>query len=330
MKERPSILLLTKFKRPWNNGHFMAKALEDMGWAVIRLDIPSQLDRLSGAIETHPVLAITSKADGMTVEMVEEIRSHGVPFIIWYPDPILPPEHIVRIGRHSDFFFTMAEGRIPEYRAAGIENVAWLSQGFAPSFYSSSILTPQDKTHYGSEVAFVGNLGTLPQYLSRREMLDRVIEVGFQLKWWGPRPPRKLKELPFLFSRVCRSYAREFVYCDTFSKVARASKVFLAMDSYPDVRHSMSARLYTAVGCGAFYLCRRVKGIEDVLVPGREIEIFDDYDEMVDKIHYYLGHREKRRRIALNGRQRVLQEYTYERRFVSMFEVLKRAGIMDL
>jgi spore maturation protein CgeB len=161
-------------------------------------------------------------------------------------------------------------------------------------------------------------------------MLNRVLEAGFVLKWWGPRPPRKLKELPFLLSRLCRAYAREFVYCDTFSKVARASRVFLAMDSYPDMRLSMSVRLYTAVGCGAFYLCRRVKGIEEVLVPGKEIEVFDDYEEMIDKIRYYLVHEEERRRIAHNGRQRVLKEYTYERRFASMFDVLKRAGIIDL
>ena len=328
MKERPSILLLTKFRKPWNNGHFMAKALEDMGWAAICLDTPSQLNQLSRAIERRPVLAIATKADGMTVDMIQEIRSQGIPFVIWYPDPIPPDEHMINIGRSSDFFFTMTQGRIPEYEAAGIEKVAWLSEAFVPSFYPDTPLTSEDKAYYGSQVAFVGNLGTLPQYLARRQMLDQVINAGFQLKWWGPRPSRKLRDLPFLFSRVCRSYGGEFVYHDTFSKVVRACKVFLSLDSYPDVRLSMSARIYIAVGCGAFYLCRRVEGIEEVLVPEKEIEVFDDHDEMVDKIRYYLEHEEDRRRIARAGRQRVLAEYTYEHRFASMFETLKKAGIM--
>jgi spore maturation protein CgeB len=330
MKERPSILLLTKFRKPWNNGHFMAKALEDMGWAAICLHTPSQLNLLSRAIERRPVLAIATKADGMTVDMIQEIRSQGIPFVIWYPDPIPPDEHMINMGRSSDFFFTMTYGRIPEYEAAGIEKVAWLSQAFAPSFYPDTPLTSEDMSHYGSQVAFVGNLGSLPQYLARRQMLDQVINAGFQLKWWGPKPSRKLRDLPFLFSRVCRSYGGEFVYHDTFSKVVRACKIFLSLDSYPDVRLSMSVRIYTAVGCGAFYLCRRVKGIEEVLVPGKEIEVFDDHDEMVDKIRYYLEHKEDRRRIAWAGRQRVLAEYTYEHRFASMFETLKRAGIMGL
>lgn len=328
MKERPSILLLTKFRKPWNNGHFMAKALEDMGWAAICLDTPTQLDQLSRAIGRRPALAIATKADGMTVDIIQEIRSQRIPLVIWYPDPIPPDGHMINMGKSSDFFFTMAQGRIPEYEAAGIEKVAWLSQAFAPSFYPDMPLTPEDMAHYGSQVAFVGNLGTLPQYLARRQMLDKVINAGFQLKWWGPRPSRKLRDLSFLFSRVYRSYGGEFVYHETFSKVARACKIFLSLDSYPDVRLSMSVRIYTAVGCGAFYLCRRVEGIEEVLVPGKEIEVFDDYDEMADKILYYLEHEEDRKRIARAGRQRVLAEYTYEHRFASMFKTLKRSGIM--
>ncbi len=322
------VLLLTKFRRPWNNGYFMARALEDMGWTAICLDTPSQLDQISHAIERRPVLAIATKADGMTVDMIQEIRSRGIPFVIWYPDPVPPDEHMVNMGRHSDFFFTMSQGRVLEYKAAGIERVAWLSEAFAPPFYPDTPLTPRDIMHYGSQVAFVGNLSTLPQYLARRQMLARVINAGFQLKWWGPRPSRKLKNLPFLFSRVCRSYGGEFVYHETYSKVARACKIFLSLDSYPDVRLSMSARIYIAVGCGAFYLCRRVEGIEEVLVPGREIEVFNDYDEMADKIRYYLEHEEDRRRIARAGRQRVLAEYTYEHRFASMFKTLREAGIL--
>jgi glycosyltransferase involved in cell wall biosynthesis len=237
---------------------------------------------------------------------------------------------MINMGRSSDFFFTMTQGRISEYEAAGIHKVAWLSQAFAPSFHPDTPLASEDMSHYGSQVAFAGNLGSLPQYLARRQMLDKVINAGFQLKWWGPKPSRKLRDLPFLFSRVCRSYGGEFVYHETFSKVARACKIFLSLDSYPDMRLSMSVRIYTAVGCGAFYLCRRVIGIEEVVIPGMEIEVFDDHDEMLSKIRYYLEHEEDRRRIAKSGRLRVLAEYTYEHRFASMFETLKRAGIIGL
>ncbi len=323
------ILMLTKFKRPWNNGYFMARALEDMGYEVIRLDTPSQLVGLDAALARKPWLALATKADGMNVDMVTAIKQRGVPFVVWYPDPIPPEPHIVSIARHSDYFFIMAQGRIGEYRKQGVNNIAWLSQAVTPSFYENIILTPWDKAHYGSQVAFVGNLGTLPQYRPRRKMLGKVIQAGFQLKWWGRRPSRKIKDLPFLFSRVCRSYGGEFVKLDTFYKVARAAKIFLSLDSYPEVRLSMSVRIYTAICCGAFYMSRKVEGIEEVFEPGKEIEVFETYREMIDKIGYYLAHEEKRKAIAEAGRARVIAQHTYRHRFSEMFNILKEKGVLE-
>lgn len=327
MKPR-RILMLTKFKRPWNNGYFMARALEDMGYEVIRLDTPSQLAGLEDALSSRPWLALATKADGMNVDMVNTIRQRGIPFVVWYPDPIPPDPHMVSIARHADYFFTMAQGRIEEYRKHGVTNIAWLSQAVTPSFYEGIVLSPEDWAYYGSQVAFVGNLGTLPQYRPRRKMLDRVIQAGFQLKWWGRRPSRKIKDLPFLFSKVCRSYGGEFVRLDTFYKVARAAKIFLSLDSYPEVRLSMSVRIYTSICCGAFYMSKKVEGIEDVFEPGKEIEVFETYEEMVDKIRYYLAHEEKRKAIAEAGRARVIAQHTYQHRFGEMFRLLRGEGIL--
>ena len=100
------------------------------------------------------------------------------------------------------------------------------------------------------------------------------------------------------------------------------SKIFLAFDSMPHIKKSMSARMYTAVGCGAFYMCQHVAGIEDVLLPGREIVTFHSDDEMIDMIRYYLKRDEERRRISEAGRSRVLTDHTYEVRTGQMMDVV--------
>jgi len=325
------ILLLTKFKKPWNNGHYMARALEEMGWKVDRIDTPSQLHMLHETVKSGnmPDLALATKADGMTPEMVRGLQEKGCPFVIWFPDPVPPPEHMVKIGRISDFFFTMSQGRIKDYLAAGIPRVEWLTQAVHPDFFPVRELTPEQKLYYGCDVGFVGNLGTLPQYLPRRQMLEHVIKAGFSLKWWGPRPSRKIKDIPFLFSKVCRSYGGRFVYLDTFSMAARGCKVFLSQDSYPDIRLSMSVKIYTAMCCGAFYMCRRVNGIEELFTPGEDIEVFDTYQEMTEKIRYYIDHPDERRRIAEAGRNRVLSLHTYHVRFATMFDILRANGILS-
>ncbi len=326
----PKILLLTKFRRPWNNGHYMAMALEEMGWEVDRMDTPGDLHLLKNRLKNYPShdLALATKADGMDLGMVQDIKRRGIPFVIWYPDPIPPTDHMVRMGRESDMFFTMTQGRIEDYLKAGVPRVQWLTQAVHPDFFPLDPLSPMEEKYYGCDVGFIGNLGALPQYIKRREMLTRVVRAGFHLKWWGPRPSRKLKEIPFLISKVCRCYGGRFVYLDTFSKAARGCKIFLSQDSFPEIRLSMSVKIYTAMCCGAFYMCRRVEGIDELFTPDKELVVFDDYDEMLDKIHYYIDKADERKKIAERGRKKVLAEHTYHKRFDTMFKILKKHRII--
>ena len=122
-----------------------------------------------------------------------------------------------------------------------------------------------------------------------------------------------------------RSYGGKFIWGEEYAKVAQLSKVFLAFDSLPHIRKSMSARMYTAVGCGAFYLCQHVEGIEEVLVPSREIVTFRSEQEMIDMIRYYLKNDKERKRIAETGRDRILKDHTYEIRTREMLRIIEKA-----
>ena len=306
----------------------MAHSLKEMGWHVDCLDTPSQVSAIPIFLENKKYkLALATKAEGISKEIVKNIQKKGIPFVIWFPDPVPPPKHMVELGQICDFFFTMSEGRIEEYKKSGVKNIAWLTQAVDPSFFPSIELKEKDIKHYGSDVAFVGTLCGLPQYKPRRQMLKKVIDAGFYLKWWGPRPARKIKEIPFLLSKVCKAYGGEFVYLESFYKVAKASKVFLSRDSYPEVRLSMSVRIYTALCCGAFYMCKKVKGIETLFKPGEDIEVFENYDEMIDKIKYYIDHDSKRLAIAKSGQKKVLEKHTYRHRFNEMFDILKKENV---
>jgi spore maturation protein CgeB len=83
--------------------------------------------------------------------------------------------------------------------------------------------------------------------------------------------------------------------------------------------------MYTAVGCGAFYLCQHVEGIEEVLVPGKEIVTFRSEQEMIDMITYYLKNDKERKRIAETGRDRILKDHTYEIRTREMLRIIEKA-----
>jgi spore maturation protein CgeB len=270
-----------------------------------------------------PDLLLFTKGTGIPEHWLDAVRSRSIPTVQWHPDPILD-DSVLRLARKVDFLFTMAQGLVEDYRKAGVAKVAWLSQGFAPSFFEPGEVSAHDRAFYASSVASVGNLSSQPEYIGRRKSLSRVLREGFDLKWWGPPPARRLGNLSFLLSPLGRAYGGRFVYGSEYAKVASLSAIFLAFDRAPHIRNSMSQRLYMATGCGAFYLCQYVEGMEEVLEPGREIETFSGEEEMIDKIRFYLPREEARRKIAGQGRQRVSRQYTYRHRFLEMFSVLDR------
>jgi spore maturation protein CgeB len=240
---------------------------------------------------------------------------------MWYPDPVIP-DWLLSYVKASDVFLTMSEGLIAEFKKYN-PNVFWLSQAFEPSGFVVKGITEEDKHMYSSDVTFVGNLSSKTQYLMRRGALEKIIDAGFKVKWWGPRMPRKFSTLPLIFGKLGKSYGGKFVWGGEYAKVAQLSRIFLAFDSMPHIRKSMSARMYTAVGCGAFYMCQHVDGIEEILEPGKEIITFRSENEMIDLIRYYVGKDELRRKITDAGRKRIMDEHTYEIRMRQLVEIIE-------
>jgi spore maturation protein CgeB len=82
-------------------------------------------------------------------------------------------------------------------------------------------------------------------------------------------------------------------------------------------------RLYEATGVGAMLLTDRGRNLPELFEPGAELVVYEDSDDLVDKLRHYLQHEEERVRVAAAGQRRTLGEHTYERRtakLVAMFE----------
>lgn len=49
---------------------------------------------------------------------------------------------------------------------------------------------------------------------------------------------------------------------------------------------------------------------------------YESYQDLLDKVHYYLEHEEERRAIARRGYEKVKAHHTYRHRIQEMLEVL--------
>lgn len=326
------IIIISRFKVPYDNGYYIANAFIEMGYKVRTLgnfDVEKPFEFLMGEINNfNPDIVLIHKGIGVQADWIEAIKRQNIVAILWYPDvDYTIPEWVIPIAMKVDYFFTMAEGWIDDWKKEGVKHISWLSQGFEPSFYLYKEITPDERKNYQSDITFIGNIDSTKLYLSRRYHLFRIIKEGFQLKWWGQRLGRKPVNIPVIFSRLGRSYGGRSVYFQDFAKIVQCSKIFIAFDAVPQIRKSMSARTYTAIGCGAFYLCQYVEGIEEVFIPDKEIVTFRNDDEMIEKIRYYLSKEDKRKEIAMAGQKRVMSQYTYQHRLEEMMNILRKEGL---
>ncbi len=333
MSSKPRTLLSAPDNRPWAMGRYLRDALEQLDAPVRLFDFREAPD-LQGELRRHleefrPDLHLLFKGELFDREAIGIVKEAGVPTVLWHHDvdPDLP-SWLMEAAGASDHFFTHARGMVDVFKKAGIPHTDWLSEGFPERFFAFDTISEDERKLYSCQVTLVGNIHMNESYRMRCAMIQRAVEEGFIVKWWGPRISRRLKNLPLLLSKAGRAYGGRMLANEAFAKAACCAGVFLARDVHPEVDASVSNRLYWACGSGAFYLSHATVGISDIMTPGEEIETFSTLDEMSEKIRYYTDHPDERKKIAEAGKERVLKSYTFRHRLAEMFARLEEIGLV--
>ncbi len=89
-------------------------------------------------------------------------------------------------------------------------------------------------------------------------------------------------------------------------------------------RMVVKARVFEVSGCGSFQLCSAFDEVSRYYEIGKEIQVFRDEKDLVDKVGYYLEHEEEREAIARAGYERTLREHTWDARYDHMFREIER------
>ena len=80
------------------------------------------------------------------------------------------------------------------------------------------------------------------------------------------------------------------------------------------IQSGIPLRVFDVLGCGGFLITNYQQEIAEYFEDGRELVIYEDIPDLIAKVNYYLKHDDERRRIALNGYEKVRSEAAFERR----------------
>lgn len=91
-----------------------------------------------------------------------------------------------------------------------------------------------------------------------------------------------------------------------------------------NIRTGLPLRMFDIMGCEGFLLTNYQAEIASLFEPGRDLTVYESFDDCLKKAGYYLEHEDERRTIAENGYRKICAHHTYDHRIAEMFEILKR------
>jgi spore maturation protein CgeB len=96
-------------------------------------------------------------------------------------------------------------------------------------------------------------------------------------------------------------------------------EVYDRHDSSRALLRHMHLRDFEAPMCGALYCTGFTTELAELFEPDREVIVYRNDDELVDKLRFYLSHPENAERVRQAGLRRALAEHTYQIRYKALF-----------
>ncbi|MFM1986755.1 MAG: SPBc2 prophage-derived glycosyltransferase SunS [Actinomycetota bacterium] len=162
----------------------------------------------------------------------------------------------------------------------GIQNVTWMP--LAAPIYKVDDSTNAKKY----DVAYVGS--TNWKLYPQRKIIYDLISKNFTNFYFGPAQPKVMMEI----------YAN--------------SKVVINHSLMNDI----NMRIFEALGAGALLLTNQIhdNGLDELLVKGKDFDIYFDENDLLEKINLYLENETLRAKIAKSGHELVTRNHTYDQR----------------
>lgn len=175
-----------------------------------------------------------------------------------------------------DFVFVAQKDDIPKYREVGCEKVYWLPLACDPD------INKRYKLPMKHDLCFVGKVPPKTE----REQIIRKIKKEFNI---------------FVGHKYLHDMARVF----------SQSRIVLNKSHAGD----LNMRVFETMSCGRLLLTDRIaNGLEELFTDKRHLVIYDDLNDLAEKIRYYLRNAAEREKIAAQGQKEVQRKHTYSHR----------------
>jgi len=297
----------------------IAKTLESMGHEVVRIQElahhdPSWLQRVPE--DTDLFLYTRTWGKMVTLADLAILKERGIPTASYHLDLYVGLSR--QSGIESDPFwrteYVFSADGDPESQAffdsKGI-NHYWLLPGVFEQ--ECIMLPPNNDASLSGDVIFVGGGAEYghKEWAYRYELVKHLEDkYGERYKKFG-HPQRTVRG-----TELNQLYAN--------SKIAVGDSVNIGFKH----KNYTSDRLFESIGRGAFTIYPRIEGVADLFQENVNAVFYEygNFEELDEKINYYLEHDEEREAIRKAGHEFVKSSQTYSKRLQALLDTLDDEG----
>ena len=103
--------------------------------------------------------------------------------------------------------------------------------------------------------------------------------------------------------------------------VFKCGKIHLNI-SLKSILTGIPLRAFDIMGCGGFLLSNFQSDFLDLFEPDEDFVYYESYEDLMEKVRYYVTHDDTRERIARNGYEKVKELHTYDHRVKEILDVI--------
>ncbi len=261
---------------------------------------------------------------------IEAFRPHA----LYITDPITFDSRFIRSLSYRPYFifgwraaefpawvdmtsFQLILSNEPGCRRLAESHGAWRTRHFLPGFpeWIAEQSAGEPKEH---DVVFCGNLTRL--HTRRVELLERLSRHALATGSFEPK--FCVRPAPGAAVPCAEPHAHPTVWGMEMHRTIKRARI--GLNSVIDFARGEAGnmRQFEVTGTGSFLLTESNPALASQFVPGSEIETYSSFDELTEKISYYLSHEDEREAIAKRGQERCLREHGMLLRAQELLEIV--------
>jgi len=229
------------------------------------------------------------------------------------PDDMLNPanqsRHFLEGLPLHDFYVATKSYNVSELQGLGCPRVLFMEKAYDPHTHRPLPVDESERQRLGGAVGFIGQWEP-----ERAESLRKLALARIPVRVWGYTWER-MKNVPPGLQLENRP-----LWGDEYARAICAFDINLCFLRKCN-RDLQTSRTMEIPACGAFMLAERTQEHLGLFAEAQEADFFSDDQELIRKTRYYMDNPEKRRRIAVRGRERCLRDgYSYKERLNGVLE----------